>query len=696
MGDLPGHLGQLVGQAFFGNFKGLRPVQEAAAPPILEGHDVLIRSATASGKTEAAMAPLVDRLLPTMRNGDGVAIIVVSPTRALVNDLYRRLEEPLGQIGLRAGIRHGERDHLALVDKPHVLLTTPESFDGLVGRRDAALVGVKAVVLDEAHLLYNSQRGLQVGITIHRMELWLKTELQTVGLSATISSAAEVWRFFRPGRSVVDVSVAGGRPLEYRIHLDVTVADLVEVVKTFVDKKLLVFVNSRKECEAITDRLRTSGIDPARVFAHHSSLANDVRLHVESTFSDVSAGVCVATPTLELGIDIGSIDLVVLYGAPPNWQSFSQRVGRGNRRTGHIEALLCVPRPLREEATLVDSLEFQALLREALQEQPATNTAYELRGAYAQQLCSELDAQGQFIGINKLTSIGRPWPHLGTDTTNEILDGLVEAGVIQKHPAYNRYGPDDGLHELRDRWQVWSNFVGTGQSIDVRTNQRHVGQIGTRNLATMRPGDVFLLSGRRWRVERISPRDITVVATTSQANREVEQGGSRMMPSHTSAEWMRRVICDGTEAERVYPRTSAARLTASVEPIRHVLRAGATPLLRRDGLYHYLTFAGPLINEAIAAQFGIPKLSNAVVFTAERMFDFGTVPASLTELVPGTTTSPRERSQFQNLLPDTLLEAEERSILVSDETLSNVLGRIRSQPVVEVDSPGTLGAVGLR
>lgn len=688
-------LSRVVGQAFFGLYKDLRPIQKAAIPPILAGSDVLVRSPTASGKTEAAIAPLVDSLLPTIRGAAGVTIIVVSPTRALVNDLYRRLEEPLARLGVRLGIRHGERDHLALVDKPHVLLTTPESLDGLVGRRDVALQGAKAVVLDEAHLLFNTQRGLQVGITLHRLEMWLGTELQAVGLSATIGSAAEVWRFFRPGRSVVDVEVPGARPLEYRIQLDVSISNLVDVVKKYADKKVLIFVNSRKECEAITDRLRNGGIDPARVFAHHSSVATDLRLHVEETFSEIRSGVCVATSTLELGIDIGSVDVVMLFGVPGSWQSLAQRVGRGNRRVDFIEALLCVPASPGNAPSLADRLSFQALLAEAFQEETPSVTAQPLVGAYAQQICSELDAQGTYVGINKLAAIGAPWPHLDRETTIEVLDALVEAGILQKHPAYNRYGPDDGLHELHDRRQVWSNFAGSGQSIDVGTNQGHVGQIGTRNLAKLRPGNVFLLGGRRWRIERISPRAITVASTTANPTHDVERGGSRMTPSPTAAEWIRRVLCDGIEAEHVHPRAAAADLRELVEPLRETLETGSTPVIRHNGRYHYLTFAGPLINGALASRFGIPKLSDAIVLTTERELDITTLPDTIRDLVPGTLTSPGERSLFQNLLPEHMIEAEHRAIVASDPTLAEILHRVRVNPVVEVHALELLNALGL-
>ncbi len=678
-------LSRLVGQAFFGEYKVLRPIQKESCSPILDGQDVLIRSATASGKTEAAMAPLLDRHLPTIRDASGVVVIVVSPTRALVNDLFRRLEKPLGHLGIRLGIRHGERDQLSLVQKPQVLLTTPESLDGLVGRRDRALQSVEAVVLDEAHLLFNTQRGLQVGITLNRLEMWLGRNVQAVGLSATIGSPAEVWRFFRPGRTVVDVSVVGGRPLEYQIRFDVSIVELVEYVKLCFDRKVLVFVNSRKECESLVDKLRSSGVDPSQIFVHHSSLASDLRRHTEETFSSTSRGVCVATSTLELGIDIGAIDLVILYGVPGNWQSLAQRVGRGNRRSDFIEALFCVPTSPAKPSTLVDQLTFQALLVEMFDENPEDIPAHELVGAYAQQLCSEIDAQGRFIGINPLAAIGAPWSHLDQEATLKVLDSLVDRGVLQKHPVYNRYGPDTGLHELRERWQVWSNFVGSGSSIDVRTDQRHVGKIGTKSLASLDRGDVFLLDGRRWRVERITPQAINVISTTANPTREVEQGGSRIKPSETQAEWIRQVICRSVEGQSVFPKSEAARLTELVETLRPALRQGLTPMYEDAGRFLYFTFAGPLVNDALAGKYGIPNLTNAVVLTTEQEWDPQWIPRTLDELIPRTQSSPRERSLFQNLLPEEMIDEEYRSILMNDPILQGVLERVRSGGILKVE-----------
>lgn len=688
-------LSPLVGQAFFSAFSELLPAQKAAIPPILAGDDVLIRSATASGKTEAAVAPLIDQFLQDMRDAQGVTIVVISPTRALVNDLARRLEVPLSELGVRVGVRHGERDQLDVVNKPDVLLTTPESFDILISTRHQGLEAVRAVIVDEAHLLFNTQRGLQVGLTLRRLEMWLQRQVQTVGLSATIGDAGEVWKFFRPGREIVDVHVPGGRPLHRKIRLGVTTLDLVNIIGRYEDSKLLVFVNSRRECERVVDQVRQKSKDPSRIFAHHSSLSKEQRSRTEAAFSEISRGVCVATPTLELGIDIGSIDLVILYGIPPNWQSLAQRVGRGNRRRSEIEALLCVPTHWAEPTTLSERLAFQALLAEAFQEQSARVRSQELVGALAQQFCSELDARGGFVGVNPLAKIAEPWGHLDWDTSIQVLDALVDADIIQQHPAYNRYGPAEGLHELRERWQVWSNFVGGGQSIDVSNAGRHLGQISTQNLSALQIGDVFLLGGLRWRIDRFSPQCIYVSPTQSRPNRVMKQDGGPPSESQTTAEWIRRVIRDAKEADDVLPRTQAESLTAEVEPIRSAIRDEATPLLRSESGFHYLTFAGPLINGVLAARFGNTRLTNAVVLTTSEPIDTSHIPETIEELLKDVMTPPRERSLFQNILPDNLLDAEEHSSLLSDPLLQTILDRVRSSAVAEVSSNHLVTAFGI-
>ena len=216
---------RLTWSPFFGRFGRLRPVQRAGIPKILDNNDVLMVAPTASGKTEAACAPLVE-----LNSGsERWTIVYISPTRALVNDLFQRLDSPIEQLGLTIKRRTGDhRD--PLVEPPNLLLTTPESFDSLLCRgRSRALrhvLGyVNAVVLDEVHLIFGTARGEQTRWLLHRLrrlreqmvtDAVIRTaDLQVVALSATVPDIdALVDTYLGPHRAVV--SVEGTRPIELR------------------------------------------------------------------------------------------------------------------------------------------------------------------------------------------------------------------------------------------------------------------------------------------------------------------------------------------------------------------------------------------------------------------------------------------------------------------------------------------------
>jgi ATP-dependent Lhr-like helicase len=161
-------LNRRVASAFYGNFPALRPAQEAAIEPIITGQNIVLSSGTGSGKTEAVVAPLINKYWKQAVQVNGPTLLYIAPTKALVNDLEKRLLLPLNSLGLRVGVRHGDRDDLASGYHPHVLITTPESLEVLLFRKDVNLNSIQAVVIDEVHLLYNTQRGLQLSILLHR------------------------------------------------------------------------------------------------------------------------------------------------------------------------------------------------------------------------------------------------------------------------------------------------------------------------------------------------------------------------------------------------------------------------------------------------------------------------------------------------------------------------------------------------
>src|SRR5439155_22518842 len=340
-------LSQRVGRAFYGRFSSLRSAQREAIDPILSGHDVLVLSRTGSGKTEAVLAPLIDRHAALIAEDPGCLILHISPTKALANDLLRRLETPIESLGLTVGIRHGDRNDLRRSRKPNLLVTTPESLDVMLSSREGAILSVRAVVLDEVHLTYNTQRGFQLAVLLRRLEQRVGHPLQVVGLSATVASASDIWGFFRPGEHFTVIPEHETKSIDYHVCEAATPTDLVALLNRLTDgrrTKALLFANSRRECDRLASELRNATGFRDHIYVHHSSLSKEIRLEVERAFQEAATALCIATSTLELGIDVGDIDVVLLYGHPGGWDSFLQRIGRGNRRS-HKSNVICVASP---------------------------------------------------------------------------------------------------------------------------------------------------------------------------------------------------------------------------------------------------------------------------------------------------------------------------------------------------------------
>ncbi len=340
--------------AFFARFGRLTPVQRATIPAVLGGESVLVVAATASGKTEAACAPLVERFIGRRSPW---TILYLSPTRALVNDLDARLRSPLDALHLRVERRTGDY-HAELTTPPHVLLTTPESFDSILCRHRRpgdghVLDGVVAVVLDEIHLLHGTARGEQVRWLLERLRRRLAQAgvrpPQVVALSATVPDPEAVREAFLPGGAII--SVPGGREIVAMTPASAS-ARVEDALLAYLagrrDKeKILVFCNARRRVDTLTAALRAPlAARGYTAWAHHGSLDRREREQAETEAKEGTGLVIVATSTLEIGIDIGDIDLVVLDGPPPDLSALLQRIGRGNRRTGTTRVLACAETPV--------------------------------------------------------------------------------------------------------------------------------------------------------------------------------------------------------------------------------------------------------------------------------------------------------------------------------------------------------------
>ena len=344
----------------------LRPLQDHAVGPLLDGKDALLLAPTAGGKTEAAVFPL----LTSMESGRWTcpSVIYVAPLKALLNNLLPRLEQYAGWLGRRVAIWHGDVTAAArqriLRDPPDLLLTTPESLEAMlisVKVDPRRLFGtVQAIVVDEVHAFGSDDRGWHLLAVLERISRLAGRPIQRIGLSATIGNPDELldWlqgsgRGSRPAALVSpDLAATGGQPVpgvaghptvsgaaaqsrpSGEVELDYvgSVGNAAHIIASMHrGEKRLVFCDSRQLVEELGAALRDAGVT---VFLSHASLSADERHRSERAFAEARDCVIVSTSTLELGIDVGDLDRVIQVNCPLTVAAFLQRIGRTGRRAG--------------------------------------------------------------------------------------------------------------------------------------------------------------------------------------------------------------------------------------------------------------------------------------------------------------------------------------------------------------------------
>lgn len=499
--------------AFFERFGRLTAVQRESAPHILAGRDVLVCSATASGKTEAACAPLVERHLD--RGAGSWTVLYISPTRALINDLHSRLAGPLEGLGVRVARRTGEY-HDPLEPTPEVILTTPESFDSLMcsalGKQGHVLGRTVAVVLDEVHLLHGTPRGEQVRWLLERLrrmrqqalhEGWARDpSVQVVALSATVPDPEAVRTTYLSDG--VLVQIPGGRGIDaVEPPAGPSIGSaLPALLQESTDSlRVLAFSNSRRRVDTLAVELRPL-LAPLgyTVYAHHSSLSAKERLAAEAAIRDRERVVVFATSTLEIGIDIGNIDLVVLDGPAPNIPALLQRIGRGNRRTDRTRVLPCA-------GSLSEVVVHAAMLDAArdgwlgpAERGPQLAVARQQAASYIYQSSGGWRSSRRLIGF--LSTF------LPAGDAEALVDEMVSTGELEFHVDRLRLG-EKWLEDTAIYGRIHSTIEGTpGVSVvDEASGQTIVAGVNFRGGSGLHAGGK-LLQVRKWADYRLEVRQV--------------------------------------------------------------------------------------------------------------------------------------------------------------------------------------------
>lgn len=492
--------------AFFERHGNFTTVQMLALPALLDGANVIICAATASGKTEAAVAPLIERHCPPAERAAGPRILYLTPTRALANDLLARLAHPLQSLGISFAIKTSDKSTFRPTRPPEVLITTPESLDSLLAAHAKLLAQVHAIVVDEIHLLHGASRGDQLRVLLNRVRRVRDyaseqgdapdRSLQYAALSATVADPAAVAAHYFPDARVIQVPGLRAWEVEWTpLAAEAGGDDFIAYLETFRKKgwrKALAFCNSRAEVEAYAAATRARSPFGDAVYVHYSNIEPRRRREVEQEFARAPAAICFASNTLELGIDIGDVDIVLLIGPPGSVGSFVQRIGRGNRRRQVTRVACCYRTPLerlifaalstaRDTATpglsapFHPSVAIQQIFSLIKQSPTAAIRPAELAELFAGMLSFD-DLQSLLAQLRRLRYLqpGRPGEWRAGERLNKLFDEQATA-----QPSLS----------------IFSN-IDAGQNFLVDLRDQHTGTVIARVDAQLLDRPVLTVEGR--------------------------------------------------------------------------------------------------------------------------------------------------------------------------------------------------------
>jgi len=520
--------------------------QEQGWPHILAGRTTLISAPTGSGKTLAAFLACIDRLVRKSLAGDladRTEVLYVSPLKALGNDIQKNLEVPLGEIlamagergllmpEIRTAVRTGDtlmHERRAMLKRPpHILVTTPESLYILLtaDKSRAILRDVETVIVDEIHAVADDKRGAHLTLSLERLEALAHKPPVRIGLSATQKPIEEVAHFLTgssgsgdPRPDPVIVNIGHKRTLDLAVEVppmplgpvasnemwDEVYNRLVALVEQH--RSTLVFVNTRRMAERVAHNLGER-IGEENVAAHHGSLSRKLRLAAEKKLKEGQVRVLVATASLELGIDVGTVDLVVQINSPRAIAVTLQRVGRSGHWRGAVPKgrLFCTTRDdLLECAALVQAIRHGDLDRLMIPESPLDVLAQQIVAACSAEEWSE----DEMFALAR-----RAYPHrnLARTTFDAILEMLAE-GIAARRGRYGAYLHRDRVNgKLRARRGARLAAITSGGAIPDNSLYNVVAEpdgivVGTVDedfAVESNRGDIMLLGNTSWMIRRI-------------------------------------------------------------------------------------------------------------------------------------------------------------------------------------------------
>ncbi len=611
------------------NWTALRDIQERSIEPILRAScDVIISASTAAGKTEAAFLPACSCIADT--TPDGLGILYISPLKALINDQFRRLQSLCEILGFPVTPWHGDVLR-SLKDKQKkkpsgIILITPESLESLLlnqaGWCTQAFSGLSHIIIDEFHAFLGSERGCQLQSLMHRIEFMLGRMVPRIALSATLGDMGQVASFLRSAsknypceiiessasHSDLKIQLRGylnkaGEEEDAATAFEEIIEDLYKILR---GRSHLIFANSRSRTEEIaatlSDRCEKDGV-PNEFFPHHGSLSKEIRESLEVRLQEENfptSAIC--TMTLELGIDIGSVDSIAQVTAPHSVASLRQRLGRSGRRGDAAILRLFIPEDeITAKSHLLDRLRLEtvqciAMINLLLRKwcEPAPNNQYHL-STLVQQTLSVI---GQYGGVraNQLWSLlceTGPFSLVNQKVYACLLRALGEQDLItQTHDGQLVLGTRG--ERLVENYTFYTAF-NTPEEYRLECEGRVIGTVPIdKPLVT---GQLIIFAGKRWEVLYINAEKKIIMLKRATGGRPPKFGGSGQMVHDVVRQEMQCVYTQ--KAIPIYLDKSAKEMLSEGIECFHSLGLNKNNALQIGNTVHVLPWHGDQITTTI-------------------------------------------------------------------------------------------------
>lgn len=586
----------------------LRPVQELTIAAVGQGKNAVVLAPTAGGKTEAAFFPILDRL--HLEPEKGVGCIYVSPLRALLNNQEGRIQKLASLVGLEAFKWHGDvgagpRNRF-LKSPAEVLMTTPESLEVLLmsGRdiKHGLFEHLRFVVVDEIHAFAAGDRGAHLMAILERLQQRSGIDIQRVGLSATVGNPTGLAHWMQGASKRPWTIVDPPRePAPRKIAIRYIGEDLGRTAGAAVPlahgRKSIFFTQGRADTERVRQAFEEFGLP---VFVHHSSVSKDFREEAEAKFAETEGpATLVSTSTLELGIDVGDLDVVLQLDAPSTVSSFLQRMGRTGRRTGttqHCEFFTSEGDSLLQAIALVN-LARQKFVEKV--EPSSKDTPVLVHQILAQVM------EHAAVGRGALwTALRGPHPFSAVDWSmfDRIVDHLVRTGILDELDGLLVFGEEgERVFGRKNFFDLYSVFE-TPSEVTVKTlDGRVVGTLDTDFVRKMEGSTLtFLLAGRVWRAVEVDLDRALVVAMPFTGGEAPRWHGAGGFLGREVAEEMRRILLT-SETFRFVDEPGRSEVERLRIERASTLARDRCPITREGKKLLLHTYAGGRINATIAA-----------------------------------------------------------------------------------------------